>query len=154
MERFLQRLGVPDRCFDLAKAVIENCEHCHAYQPVPRRPKYGAELAGWFGDCLVIDLFFMWNQTFLLMIDEAIRYKISEQIKNKDGKTIMTTLLMSWFRYFGPPKVLKSDQEGGITADDTAKTCERFSIHRALAGSDDTGNTHFDGPRRTSHSTH
>ena len=41
--------------------------------------------------------------------------------------------------YFGPPRALCSDQEGGIKADDFALSCDRFSIHRKLAGSDKAG---------------
>ena len=57
MERLLKRLMVPDRCLELAKLVVDNCEHCNAFAPVPRRPKVGAELAGHVGDCLVVDLY-------------------------------------------------------------------------------------------------
>ena len=59
MERFLQRLGVPDRCYDLLKVAIESCSSCAAFAPPPRRPKFGAELAGHFGDILVVDLFYL-----------------------------------------------------------------------------------------------
>ena len=45
MERFLPRLGVPDRCFELIDTVMRTCEHCNAFKPVPRRPRFGAELA-------------------------------------------------------------------------------------------------------------
>ena len=139
MERFLKRLGVPDRCLTLCRKVIEDCPHCHAYKPVPRRPKFGAELAGHFGDCLVVDLFFIWGHSFLIMVDEATRFKVSALLPTKDAKTLMKTMLAHWFRYFGPPRTLRSDQEGGIRADDFGLACDRFSIHRSLAGSDDTG---------------
>ena len=49
MERFLRRLGVPDRCYELIDTVIKTCEQCNAFKPVPRRPRFGAELAGHFG---------------------------------------------------------------------------------------------------------
>ena len=139
MERFLKRLGVPDRCLTLCRKVIEDCPHCHAYKPVPRRPKFGAELAGHFGDCLVVDFFFIWGHSFLIMVDEATRFKVSALLPTKDAKTLMKTMLAHWFRYFGPPRTLRSDQEGGIRADDFGLACDRFSIHRSLAGSDDTG---------------
>ena len=52
---------------------------------------------------------------------------------------MMRNLLANWLRYFGPPKILKSDQEGAIKGDEFALTCERYSIHRHLAGSDGSG---------------
>ena len=61
MERFLQRLGVPDRCFKLIEIVIATCSHCNAFKPIPRRPRFGVELSGRFGDCLMIDLLYIWH---------------------------------------------------------------------------------------------
>jgi hypothetical protein len=66
----------------------------------------------------------------MLMIDEATRYKISALCVTKDAKTLGKILLHTWFRYFGPPKIAKSDQEGGVKAEEFAKLCDRYSIHR------------------------
>ena len=87
----------------------------------------------------MVDLFFIFDLTFIMMIDEAIRYKVAALLPDRSASTIMSTLLLHWFRYFGPPKRLKSDQEGGITADEVSLVCDRFSIHRQLSGSDDSG---------------
>ena len=73
MEKFLRRLGVPDKCLELAQQVIAACEECNDWAPIATKPKYRAELAGWFGDVMVCDLFFIFGKTFLLMVDEAIR---------------------------------------------------------------------------------
>ena len=139
MQRFLQRLGVPERCHELVKMVIDDCEHCNAFKPVARRPRYGAELAGNFGDVLVVDLFFLWGLTFILMIDEAVRFKVACHLKSKDAKSLMKTMLYGWFRYFGTPRCLRSDQEGGIKSEEFGMVCDRYSIHRQLAGNDDNG---------------
>ena len=48
MARCLQRLGVPNQCYDLIDVVLRTCEHCLAFAPVPRKPKFGADLAGYF----------------------------------------------------------------------------------------------------------
>ena len=73
------------------------------------------------------------------MIDEAVRYKVVCLCNTKDAKTLAKVMLLNWFRYFGPPKVLRSDQEGGIRSEEFARVCDRYSIHRQLAGSDDSG---------------
>ena len=75
----------------------------------------------------------------MLLIDEATRYKVAALLLSKDAKTLGRVLLYSWLRYFGPPRVLKSDQEGGIRSETFAAVCDRYSMHRLLAGSDDTG---------------
>ena len=113
MERFLRRLGVPDRCYELIKIVISTCEECNAWAPVPSRPKFRAELAGWFGDVLICDLFYIFNQQFLIMVDEAIRYKIAALLPKKDAASIAKCMLYTRFRYFGPRERLEFDQECG-----------------------------------------
>ncbi len=88
MERFLSRLGVPDRCYELIDTVIQTCDHCNAFTPVPRRPQFGAQLAGHFGDVLIIHLFYLWNMQFMLMIDEALRYTVSALCHHKNASTL------------------------------------------------------------------
>ena len=139
MERFLKRLGVPDRCLELAKDVVKHCPQCNAFKPIAHRPKFGAELAGHFGDVMMVDLFFIWKMTFLLMIDEATRFKVSTPLPAKDAKTIARAMLKDWFRFFGPPKAIRSDQEGGLKSEDFGIVCDRYSIHRQFGGSDDSG---------------
>ena len=106
MERFLRRLGVPERCYELLDTVMSRCEQCNAFKPVPRRLRFGAELAGHFGDVLMVDLFYIFNMQFLMMIDEAVRYKVAAHLQSKDGKSIMKCLLNHWIRYFGACKCI------------------------------------------------
>lgn len=96
MEKFLKRIVVPQRCFDLARQVVERCEQCNSFAPVPRRPKFGAELAGWFGDNMIVDLFYLWGLAFLMMIDEAVRYKVVALCATKDGNAIIKVMLLTW----------------------------------------------------------
>ena len=88
---------------------------------------------------LICDLFYIFNQQFLIMVDEAIRYKVSALLPKKDAASIAKCMLYTWFRYFGPPKTIRFDQEGGVRSDDFAVVCDRYGIHRQLAGSDDSG---------------
>ena len=135
MHRMLGVLQVPDRVHTLIDEVVESCASCGKFVLPPTRPRVGAELAGWFNDRLFIDLFFLWDMTFLLAICAATRYKIAIQLNSKSGPEILRALLHHWIKYFGPPKMLISDQEGGLTSDLTSTTCERYGIQRVLAGS-------------------
>ena len=139
MEKFLRRLGVPDKCLELAKQVIAACEECNDRAPIATKLKYRAELAGSFGEVMVRDLFFISGKTFLLMVDEAIRWKLAEVLPKKDAFHIAQAMLRTWLRYFGPPTCIKFDREGGVRSDDFAAVCDRYSIHRQLGGSDDSG---------------
>ncbi|CAK0855905.1 unnamed protein product [Prorocentrum cordatum] len=131
MEKFLRRLGVPDRCLELAQQVLAACEQCNDWPPIASKPKYRAELAGWFGDFMACDLFFIFGKTFLLMVGEAIGWNIA-QVLPKDAFHIAQAMLRTWFRYFGPPKCIKFDQEGGVRSDDFAPTITGLAEKRSL----------------------
>ena len=105
------------------------------YTRPKHRPTVGAELAGWFNENVYIDLFFLWQKNWLIIIDEATRYKIVGQLESKRGNTTLTAILKHWLRYFGPMRVLTTDQEGGIKTDDAAQVCDKYSIIRRLKGS-------------------
>ena len=140
MARFLSRLGgIPDKVYELLPHVVNGCAACNKCKPIPHRPKAVVELSGWFNDRVLCDLFFLWNLIWLMLIDESIRWKLIEYLENKSGPCIFSAILRGWIRYFGPMRNLVSDQEGGIAAEDTALTCERYSIVRCLKGSDPSG---------------
>ena len=68
---------MPEECFDLIKLVVNSCPHCQAFKPVPRRPRFGAELAGHFGDCVVLDLFYIFGKHFYLHVKVAKELAVS-----------------------------------------------------------------------------
>ena len=79
------------------------------------------------------------KQMFLLMIDEATRFEAVAVLTSRSTKDLSRSLLFNWFRYFVVPRRLLSDQEGGLKSEEFAGVCDRYSIHRALAGSDQKG---------------
>ena len=109
--------------------MVRTCDECNALKPIPRRPRFGAELAGHFSDVVVIDLF---QRMYLIMIDEATRYKISTAFMAKDAISLGKAILHSWIRYFGSPKMLHSDSRYvrilGITGC-FRRSCRKQDIH-------------------------
>ena len=93
MRRFLSRLAVPGAIYDLVQTVIHLCSDCNAFGPAPRKPRFGAEVAGHFGDMMVADLFYIFGLQFTMMIDETIRYKVDEEVVKKDSYNIGQRML-------------------------------------------------------------
>ena len=48
-----------------------------------------------------------------MMVDECIRYKFAAELKDRTYESLRDVLVSGWFRYFGPPKIVICDQEGG-----------------------------------------
>ena len=89
-----------------------------------------------FHERVQADLFFMWDKAWLLMIDEHLRYKLTDHLESKAPEHLLKCMNRTWFRYFGPMEYLVFDQEGAITSDLVGLTCDRYNIKRLLAGKD------------------
>ena len=81
-------------------------------------------------------------------MDECTRYKIAETLTSRSYESIREVLMRGWFRFFGPPRIFLSDQEGALASDAFAALCDAFGIERWLAGSD-PGNLGRGGKHRT-----
>ena len=95
---------------DVAKA----CETCNKWHQKMHKPQVKAHYATQFNEIVQHDIFFLFDQTFMLLIDECIKYKMGDHLHDKQGPTIVRSLWKLWIRVWGPPQKLLSDQEGGL----------------------------------------
>ena len=66
------------------------------------KPGIKMTIAVRFNERVQADLFFLFEKTWLMMIDECIRYRIACLLATKQGKDILRAMLGHWIRYFGP----------------------------------------------------
>ena len=135
----LRRGQILPRFLKLCVEVIRTCIECRKWQRGLNKPTLRAEMAGFFNDIVMTDLFFLYGRWFVLFIDECTRYKVLGGMESRSGSTHLKKMLYLWMRVFGPPRVLVSDQEGGLSSARSAAELERFSIIRRLKGSDAQG---------------
>ena len=74
------------------------------------KPKLEAHLAQNFNEIAMQDCFFLWGQTFTLMIDECIKWKTGDHIVSRTTPVLLKSFIDLW----GPMGNLMTDQEGGI----------------------------------------
>eukprot|EP00959_Pyramimonas_sp_CCMP1952_P089886 1881278-Pyramimonas_sp.AAC.1 len=99
----------------LAKMLVlvpKACKDCRDFMPPATKPQVGITMAVHFNQRIQMDLFFQWDQCFILVIDE-------------------------FSKYFGPPIRLILDQEGGMVSELASRMCDKFHIRRSFAGTDD-----------------
>ena len=89
-------------------------------------------MSGLFNDIVQTDLFMLFKCIFAVFIDECSRYKQIQLVSSKSGKDHVGAFLRCWMRIFGPPRVLGSDQEGGLSSLESAAELERVSAIRRL----------------------
>ena len=97
-------------------------------------PQVKAHYATQFNEIVQHDLFFLFDQTFMLLIDECIKYKSGDHLTDKRGPTIARALYNLWIRVWGPPQNLLSDQEGGLLSNECTRMFDNLNINRLLVG--------------------
>ena len=117
------------------KTLPWKCRECMTWKRTITKPLVKSSVSRHFNTRVHMDLFFVLDGTFLMMIDEAIRWACSMNLASKSAAHIAEAVFLGWVTYFGPMLEIVFDQEGGITAEDTGILCERFGINRDLGGS-------------------
>ena len=74
------------------------------------------------------DLFFLWDQPFVLYIDSCTHWKPGCRLENKQSPTLLKALMSQWIRVLGPMQTLCSDQEGGLGSAEATVFCEPLGI--------------------------
>eukprot|EP00959_Pyramimonas_sp_CCMP1952_P121986 2550219-Pyramimonas_sp.AAC.1 len=90
------------------------CKDCRDYLPPATKPQVGNAMVVYFNHRIQMDLFFQWDECFILIIDEYSKYRVADFLKDRAAQEILSTVLRTWIRYFGPPSRLILDQEGGM----------------------------------------
>ena len=117
MLRLLQAAVLPKDIVMEGVDIARSCEHCRRYAPRMPKSQVKGHLATNFHEIVQHDLFFLWDEPFMLLIDEAIRWKAGDALPNKQGPTLIRAIMNIWIRLWGPMQYLLSDQEGGLVSD-------------------------------------
>ncbi|CAK0906838.1 unnamed protein product, partial [Prorocentrum cordatum] len=136
IERMIRALGLPAPIRELCKGMAEHCETCLQRQRAMNKPSIKMTIAVRFNERARADLFFVFEKTWLIMIDECIRHRIACLVATKQGKYILRAMLSHWIRYFGPMDNLVMDQEGGMTTDNVALVADRYNLKLVFGGAD------------------
>ena len=81
-----------------------------------------------FNETLQCDLLFIGAVIILHMIDDATRYSAGRIVESKRAEHLIPALIEEWFRLFGPPTTIISDQEGGLCSEEAAIAFERWHV--------------------------
>ena len=136
MAKMLEAMLVPRHIVLEGIAISQKCSDCARYRHKTPRPLVKASMSVTFNHQVQHDLFFLWDEPFMMLIDECIRYKVSDHLENKTTLTLLKTILDKWIRYFGPMTNLLTDQEGGLMSTEATIFFDRFRINRLLTGTD------------------
>ena len=128
MTRLLKSAGVPTFALNLIHSVCTGCKACRAWQRPGNRSIATTRISDHFGECVQFDLLFISDHIVAVLIDEATRWTVAEQIPDREAETLLRFITDRWIRIFGPITTLLSDQEGGLTGEQFSIWCERHGV--------------------------
>ena len=135
VRNILQRCGQPWEVVQLAAEAVASCAVCRKYSRAGRHPQHrGAHLSPSFNDLVQMDVFQFQDHLFMLVIDEAMRYKVATSCPGRYLKDILETLMKCWIRYFGPMKIFVTDQQSALMTIEAGQEFQRLGIERRPAG--------------------
>ncbi len=86
------------------------------------------------GDAIQLDLFQSRGNWFLLLIDEATRFKMRDEVKGEEAEPLMEVIFNSWIYLFGPPSRIVMDQQVALMSHETGAEFERLGITKSPRG--------------------
>ena len=135
VRNILQRCGQPWEVVLLAAEAVASCAVGRKYSRAGRRPQHrGAHLSPSFNGLVQMDVFQFRDHLFMLVIDEATRYKVATSCPGRYLKDLLGTLMKCWIRYFGPMKVFVTDQESALMTIKAGEEFQRVGMERRPAG--------------------
>ena len=134
VRNILIRCGQPHDVWKLTGEAIATCSICRKYSRAGRRPQYKTHLASNFNELVQCDVFQFQDNLFLLVIDEARRYKVATSCNGCFLNDILSALMRGWIRYFGPMRILVTDQQSSLVTVEAGEEFQRLGIERRPAG--------------------
>lgn len=107
----------------LAEEAAKSCAVCRKYVRLPNRPQ------------MVQMDFFNWENTwYMLVLDEATRFKSCCTIEGQHADQLLTALLHCWIYTFGAPGKVIMDQQVSLMGREAGSEFERLNMQRDPKG--------------------
>ena len=136
MKRLLEGSCLPRNIVAEGIKVADECAECRPTKARIHRPMLKGSLAAHFNEYVQEDLFFMFDTTFILFIDECIRWKAGMQLASKVSSELIRALMECWVRIWGAMENIVMDQEGGMLSSESTQAFERLQINRIVVGTE------------------
>ncbi len=130
----LRRAGLPAEILNEAMEAVKQCPICRKYVRLPNRPQMRARGAIVFNETVQLDLFFWESNTYMLVIDEATRFKACSVVEGQEAEQLLNCLLQIWIYMFGPPGKVVMDQQVGLMSHEAGSEFERLNMERCPRG--------------------
>ena len=120
--------GLPKEILDEVQGVVDTCSVCREWQRNGSRPMASVSLTTAFNEGLQFDLIFLDDGAAVHLICLCIKWAQAVFVSGKEADVVLPAIVHMWFRVYGPPKFIVSDQEGALFSDEGAIWVERWKV--------------------------
>jgi len=145
MFKILQAAGAPEKAVKMVQQVVDTCRPCRLWAKPGPISATTARLIEAFNELCQHDLMFVspnpgdatvraepWQH----IIDAATKLSQAAIVPNKSAAVLLASFDAIWVRPYGAPKILESDQESGLLADEVRVYLGRIGTEVRFKGVD------------------
>ena len=132
MKELLQHAGAPSSVMGLIEDTVDTCRICRNWTRPGPKSITSSRLSTRFNETVQVDLLFHKKFVMLHLIDECTRWTVAVLIPNQEQSTVMEAMKKHWFKLYGYPESIISDQEGAIKDHETGAHLESHSCKLLL----------------------
>ena len=121
MNRFLERLGVAQKVFDLIPEIVNTCRVCRTWAKPGPSNSCSVDVPDTFNKQVECDLLFVHKHIIFHMLDRCTRWHAAQVIPNKEDDSLIKAIDTGWCTIHGPPGELITDCESVIVLSNKTK---------------------------------
>ena len=126
MISILKHAGVKAETLELVKEVVDTCRICRAWKKPGIKSMSHLNQSEAFNERVQVDILYVDEWIIVHLCDECTRFSMAEIINSREPADILQSIRNSWIKYFGVPKLLVSDSEGGLCSEEAGIWAERL----------------------------
>jgi hypothetical protein len=120
--------GLPKEILDDVQAVVDTCSVCREWQRNGNKPMASLSFTSAFNEGVQFDLLFLEGEPVVHTICLCNKWAQGMFVKSKEPEDVLPAIVHVWFRVYGPPKFLVSDQEGALFSDEGGVWADRWKV--------------------------
>ena len=132
MTAIFKAAGVSQKTIDMVQPIVDSCKVCRQWAKPGYKHSTSTRLSTRFNECIQVDLLYVCGRWLMHAIDEATRFTVCVPIASREYKDISMALQTHWFQVFRCPKIVITDQEGGLAGYEGTQFLDRNGVQIKL----------------------
>ena len=126
MRDLLQAAGLGPDVLREVQSIVDTCRSCREWARRTNKSVVSVSLTSSFNEGIQFDLLFLDDGIVVHLIDLCIRWAQGIFVASREPRDVLPAIEHIWFRVYGVPGYIVSDQEGALFSDEGADWADRW----------------------------